>query len=566
MKEIKKYTSSLSLGLICFMLILSSCKKDKENFTYDNRKVTDTRKNSTVRVVNLAGYNQVIANGDTLTNFIARNVNDPLEGRYPGTSYFPVDGRLGGTWTVPQSLLINGVGKMYVRIKSYIGVSDPDLTFNVQEEQQPVDYYLLPAAEWAQTSGQPAWVKIPRSVSGPSDASKIKVRVLNLAATVKPEGGLENLTGPMSLTWADGTPVSPATSNILPGKYSDYIELPYGTNQFKIMNGNGIMVPGVNTEVMVTATSTMLVAPNLTYAPIKSYAPGGVYTLVITPQVFTVPTQFGTPGETVKSYQNGFKIINDISEAPNLTYSRMQAVNVMAGMDGIKVLVNGKTLGNAMAYTANTDYETFIIGDYTIQAVDATGTVLANTSLKLEANKNFSIWVHPDASGKPTVTAVPNDLSGNIYSDSSDDGSLSAYRQVFPFAIRFLNFCADVHYLTVTTNNGQGFSSFFPINPDAVNNLRSGVFPIESPYVSLFAESQPYQIMAFRSAPQIVPGTWASDIPVLTGKSLIANLAIYKRGEPNHEPGIYTIVLAGTTKASAPAAQKAKMIVLKHNK
>lgn len=569
MKEINKYMSGFPLRITCLMLlVLASCKKEKENFSYDNRPVTDARKNSTVRIVNVAGYNQVIANGDTLTNFIARYINDPMEGRYPGTSYFPVNGRLGSTWYIPQSFIKNGTAKMYVRDKSYYSLNDPELSFDVQEEQErPSDYYLLPASSWSQTSGQPDYVKVPRSVSSASDASKIKVRVLNLAATVRNEQGIDDLVGPMSLTWADGTEVSAITSNILPGKYSEYVELPYGTNQFKIKNGKGTMVPGLNSEVMIAETSTMRYSPNLTYAPIKTYAPGGVYTLVITPALFSVPYKSGGPTESIKIYQNGFRIISDISEQANLTYSRMQAVNALPGVDGVKVLVNGKALGNPLAYTKSSDYQSFIIGNYKVEAVNAAGTVLASKDLKLDANMNFTLWVHPDGSGKPTVSAVSNDLTGSVYVDgATDDASLSYYRQAYPFSLRFLNLSADVPYLTYTTNNGQAFSSFYPINSDAVNNLKSGIFPIEAPYVNMRSEIGEYQILAYRSAPQIVPGTWASDIPVLTGKSLIANPSLYKQGQPNHEPGIYTIALVGITKASAPTEQKAKMMVLKHNK
>jgi hypothetical protein len=54
---------------------------------------------------------------------------------------------------------------------------------------------------------------------------------------------------------------------------------------------------------------------------------------------------------------------------------------------------------------------------------------------------------------------------------------------------------------------------------------------------------------------------------VLTGQHLIARPELYVRGGlPNHEPGIYTIALVGSTSASAPANQKAKMIILKHTK
>lgn len=557
MKELKKYL------LFFLMLAIVACKKDKTDFQSDNRKVTDARKNSSVRLVNLAGYNQLQLNGDSLTNYVVRAPNDPLTGQYPGTLYFPDNGRLGTTWSIPQNLLDKGAAKLLVETKIYNPLKNP-LELEVREDaQQAMDYYLLPTP-LSGVTGQPAFVKIPRSVSSPANPANFKVRILNLSARVLPDQQMEDLLGPMSLTWADGTAVSDKTNNILPGQYSEYIELPYGTAQLKVLTQNGIQVPAVGPDVLEATTSTIF-GTTLTYAPVKTYAPGGIYTIVVAAREFDIPYRSGNPGETVKGYQNSFRIMNDISEPLNLTYGRVQAVNAVPDALGMKVLVNGKILDGPINYMAHTAYQSLVVGSYTVEAADASGAVLATKNFQLDANTNFSFWVHPDANGKTTISAVANDLSGTFVGEAGDDASSSRFTQEFPFSIRFLNLCPDVPYLTLTTDNAQAFSSMYGFNTVAVNNLRPGIAPTTSPYIRPYQDARAYQIMAFRSSPSVVPGTWASDIPVLTGRSLIARPELYVRGElPNHEPGFYTIALVGSTKATASG--KAKMIIVKHSK
>lgn len=530
--------------------------------SYDNRKVTDARKGSMVRIVNLAGYNQVRANGDTLTNYVVRDPQGPISDSYPGTKYFRDNGRLGSTWTVPQDLFVNGGLSLVTEELSFAG-KGPNTEFSLTDEQQPVDYYmpttLLP--------GQPAYIKVPRAIAAPSDPAKFKIRILNLTSAVKTEDDVENLRVPLSLSWADGTKVSAATNNIQPGQYSDYIELPYGTIQFKVLTAEGYQVSAVISDVINATNSTLDRSPNLTYAPIKTFFPGGIYTLVISAKQTLIPYPGSTTDETLKVLQNTFQIINDVADPVNLTYSRLQGINAMPGMEGLKIMINGQQLGTGLSYTGHTNDQAFITGDYKIEALNSSGTKLAETQLKLEANKNFSLWVFPDVNGKAAIQAVANDLSGSYFAGGTDDASVGYMKLAFPFNIRFLNFCPDVPYLTITGNDGAAFDGFFPVDPKAVNNLLPGVPPIQAPYLSVRQESDVYEFMAFRSTPDIIPGTWAKDIPVVTGQNLIARPELYVRtGLPNHEPGIYTVALVGSTKPNTPTAQKAKMIILKHNK
>lgn len=569
MKKLNKYLCNPVLAAcLALMLVSASCKKAKFDTVIDNRAVTDARKNSTVRIVNLGSYNQLQANGDTLTNYLIRDKNGPLYDSYPATKYFPTNGRLSTTWGIPQAILNNGSAKFIAETSGY-QETPTKVEFNVQENaQQPVDYYLLPSQAYMQVTGLPAYLKVPRSIAPAADASHFKIRLLNLSGTPTDDSRLENLVSPLTLTWADGTPISTQTSNIAPGQYSEYIDLPYTTAQIKVLTTSGAQVPGYeSTLVLNPANSTIEGAPGLSYIPIKTYAPGGVYTMVVTPRPYNVPSPGTTTGETVKAHQNSVRLIADISEPVNVTYFRMQAVNTLPGVNGVKILVNGKTLGAAIDYTAHTDYDTFIIGQYDIQAVNASGTVLASTKVKAEANSNYTLWLNPGADGKPALAAVANDLSGTLVTNATDDATYARYSNEFSFSMRFLNLSPDIPYLTLTTDNAQDFVSQYGFDTGAVTNLQPGKVPVEFPYIRVGFDAKPYQIMAFRSKPTVVPGTWASDIPVINSKDLIARPALYVKGVlPNHEAGFYTIALIGKTGAQASAADKAKMIIVKHSK
>lgn len=574
MKILNRYIQQLPafMGLL-MLLVLSACKKEKLDFEYDNRVITDARKSSSIRIVNLGGYGQVIMNGDTLTNFKYVDPASPTVPVLPGTKYFPENGSLGTTWNVPQSLLKGGKANFKAIIGGFNVIAQL-INLDLQETSQATDYYLQQSETIA---GQTVtkYLQLPRDVSAPADPTKFKVRILNLTANISTSGNMENLVGPLSLTWADGTSVSTKTNNIAPGQYSEYIELPYTTAQFKVLTAAGTQVPGVGSGPFFPLTSTLTSArgwppedSHLTFSVFKSFAPGGIYTIVVSPNNFTVPYIIGNPGESVKDYQNASRIINDISEPLNNTYARVQAFNALPGVNDVKITMNGKNLGSALAYANHTEYESYVIGKYTIEARNAAGNVLATNEVTLDANTNFTLWLYPDANGKATISPVANDLSRVVPGVNADDDATYVRNKLdYPFSIRFLNLCPDVPNLTFTKDNGQSFLHTYNRNPAAVNNLKPGIFPTEAPYIQLDYDELPYKIQAFRSQPNVVPGSWASDIPVLTGKDLIARPALYVRGDqPNHEPGIYTIALIGSTNASAPAAQKAKMIILKHTK
>lgn len=561
-----------------------SCKKEKADHQYDNRVVEDTRKNSGVRLVNLAGYNQLVANGDTLTNYVVIPNTSDKPYAYPGTKYFPADGRLSKTWYLPRAFIrADGTAELTTEARVYQGPQPPKLDFSVREVYNgEADYYLLKGKEEAYVIDVPASpMIIPRGVTAPARPDHFKIRVVNMAATLTPQGeNVENLTLPLSLAWADGTLVNPVTSNIAPGNYSEYIELPYGTYQFKILTPDGRQVSAgdgnrmENTFILDPATSTLVkaasgrphtVSTHLTYAPVRTFQPGGIYTIAIAAQTFVIPYYNGGSGEEISMVQNGFQYVSDISEPLNNTYARVQAANVLPGSAAVAFTANGKAMGAPLAFAATGEYGIQIAEHTRFAAHDASGALIAEKEMKVIAGQNYTVWLHRSADGKAALSIAANNLSGISPGTGTDgqDGSYDRNTRKYPFNVRFLNFCEDIPYITFTRDNGQAFNG-----SGITENIQSGIIPVSGyPYVSFVQGNEAYQFMAYQSSPGIVPGKWLPEIPVIKSDDLIARRELYARGTlPVHEPGIYTIALIGRYGGNPSPEEKAKMIILKHNK
>lgn len=565
-------------GLMLFTGSFLSCKKDKSDYFYDNRPVTDVRGNSLVRLVNMTGANQVIMNGDSLTNFKIINPLGGAQPLYPGTTYFPENGRLGLTWTIPRQLLQSGKASIVTDMLAYQSPRD-SIAFEVEEKNNmPVDYYMVQGKIWT-VGDQPRVIAIPRSVSSPEKAGYFKIRLINLADQLKPQSDpAENISGPLTLTYADGTPVSIATSNVATRQVSEYVEVPYGVYQFRVLTSQGTQVTAIGgsaeefTNIIDPATSTLVkaangiphtVSTNLTYAPVKTYQAGGIYTIVVGIANFTTPYYPGNPGETSTAMQNGFRVIADISEPANTTYTRLQAAHVLPGEGNITVKVNGKPLAD-LTYAAHSEYGIYITGLANIEAVNTQGTVIAAMKENLGAGLNYTAWVYRRPDGKAAISLVSNNLSGGYYyPDGNGQDGVNARRQLlFPFNIRFLNFCSGLPYVSFTSNNGQPLAGY-----ESTKNLEPGKTPVELPYVRFGQAQTEYQFMVYRSSPAVYPGSWLSEIPVLKSTDFIARPELYVRGpQPAHEPGIFSVALIGQLNNAQPEAQKAKMIIVKHTK
>ncbi|HWV75592.1 MAG TPA: DUF4397 domain-containing protein [Pseudosphingobacterium sp.] len=575
----RKKVSICWLLMVC-CLMLNACKKEKMDVEKDNRTVTDNRVASFVRLVNLTGFNQVIANGDSLTNFVVRDPQGPDYYKYPGTDYFPEDGRIGKIWTIPQDLFDQKETlelKLFTR--SFQGLYDEDLTLNVTNNySQPTDYYLLPTRYM---EGQPAMVAVPRGVTAPAKPDHFKIRIVNLSGNIKnpasnSNGVQEDLQGALSLAFADGTLVDQATSNIsVAQQTSEYIEMPYGTYQFKVLTANGRQVPGANGElsdfkIIDPATSTiptgLMETSGLVYAPIKTYQPGGVYTMVITPQSFDY--FINENDETAGTLQNAFQIIEDNSVPANNTYARIQAVNAWKNED-VGLHIDGTTIAQQIAFGDKSAYINQIKGKHKIEAVNAGGEVIASTELIVQPGQNYTAWLYAGLKGEAQLLIVANDLSGSWYVErtSPDDATFNRFQFQFYFHRRFLNLSPDNPYITFTQNDGQQPGNTAG-NSDANENLQPGMPKLEQPYIRSSYNQLNFEIMAYRSTPTSVPGVWAQDIVPLQASAFVANRILYEqanRSVPVQEAGIYTIALIGPSGGN-DGATKAKMILIKHNK
>lgn len=552
------------------MLMAGSCKK-KLDFAYDNRINQQPLAASSIRLVNLVAATDLSVNGKPLTSYIAPDA----EGSYgpdqtKGTVYFPDNGRLGTTFYIPQSF-VNADGWADSIVFSSFRSLPASRPYRAKDDfNHPHDYYYI---LFRPNTGAnvDSLFDIPRSVSPPADPANFKVRLLNLSSTsgVFSVPGLFR-KGPMSMVWSDGS-IIPGLANIAPGAYSDYIEIPYGSYQFKVLDNNGREVQANSSLVLNPASGTVMdlygtPGPGgradtwLTYTPFKTFQPGGVYTIAVSDTYDCVITTGNPSGETTKTEGNTFRIIADISEPLNLTYGRLQAINAMPGKE-VSWQVNGVSLGGVLSFSQQTGYGQYITGTNTIQALDKSGIVLASAYLNLQPGDNLTAWLYADKSGAPVIVLVANNLSAIYYNDNAtEDGSYSMYKDSYPFWIRFMNLCPALDEVTFTTDNGQ----LFPVNAgtpvtSATQHILFGKAVTQDPYVQLIMNA-PGQVLAYASKPGVLPGDWLQQITTLKSSDFIANPGLYQTAQlPNREPGIYTVALVGSSLSTA------RMIIVKHN-
>ncbi|RYD97221.1 MAG: DUF4397 domain-containing protein [Sphingobacteriales bacterium] len=578
MNKIKfKYIGLFCLGMLS---LTQACKKDKVDTVLDNRALTENRLGSTARIINLGGFNQVIANGDSLTNFVVRNNVGPDSYKFPGTSYFPADGRLTKTWNVPQDLFdAQGIAKFDFMSRLYQPILLPDIKVEVKNDySNPTDYFLMPSSFMM---GQPEVVPIKRGVTAPSKPDYFKIRIVNLSGEIKSKGNnasglLEDLTGSVSLAFADGTLVNSQTNNISSAKQSsEYIELPYGTYQFKVLMQNGRQMPALGSELYEftlidpptsTIPNNLMNTTALTYAPIQTYQPGGIYTILVAPQRYSY--LINEIGETADTYQNSFQIINDNNAPANNTYFRIHGANAWDAQQ-ISFRINGKGIAGNLDFGKVGEYVSFVNGSHTVEALDASGKVIASAQQALRPAQNYTAWLHADQAGTPKLLVVANDLSGAVsaQNNNQDDATFARTQQKFFFFKRFLNFSGDNPYITFTSNNGQPVA-VSGSSPAVGVNMQPGIPLFERPFAIGSYNQSAFELMVYRSKPNVVPGVWANDIVSLNNDNIIANKELYtnaSRKTPVQEAGIYTIALIGKTAATSPAT-KAKLIIVKHNK
>lgn len=578
MKSSKKIFVLLLLGLFV------SCSKDKFVEEVDNRYSTEASKSSNVRIVNLGGSNQVIVNGDSITNFVIRNgETDPMAGKYPPTKYFPVDGRLGMLWNVPQDLLNEqNSADIEVTYLAYQGIGiGLQKKFKIQDKGNSVDYYTLLGDYY--NVGLPEVIEVPRSVESPRTPENCKIRIINF--TEKPgesqatQETIEDLYGPVSLAWSDGTAINKALSHVPVGKVSDYVEIPYGTYQLKVLTENQRQLPSTGSLIMDYMTSsisyienrTAVIPTYLTYNPIANFKPGGVYTVVVYSQPFDYPN-INDPEYTHKQVQNGFQIIADMNPPVNNTYARIQFVNARAEAGAVSLKVGNKST-DAVSFGTYSGYIAAIQGKLQFEAL-LNNTTLAAVDYDVKAGDNYTVWLYSTATGKDSLVVSHNNLSGVTFGGQSgtQDATYERFKTNFYTDVRFFNFNTAFPYATFTSDNGKPFSNNgWAFDERSTEQLTPGYIPWVNPYVRLVqmggnTKIQTQKIMVYHATENTTPGTWADEVAIYTTQDLIAKPELFAiRGAlPNADIGSYSIALIG--KQTQDPRYKSRMMIVKHTK
>jgi hypothetical protein len=504
----------------------------------------------------LAGGLDISVNGKRLSNGLAGSTTGGGPANPPNpTPYFPTTGKPGNTFFVPQEFF-NANGKAVVGIGS-----GPAVTVDVEDNyHQPLDYYYNLQGDAAEA----VVTVVPRPIVKPSRPENILVRLVNLSSDAV-AGSSSDET--LSLAYANGNAVSAVTSRVAKGKWSEYIELPYGTYEFKVMiDGSARQYPALPPYPMSIQGGDDLTVMDtrLYFTQKRVFQPGGVYTIVTAYD----QGKYEDNQTTIKAKVNAFTIITDLSPSANLSYARIQVANAMAET-GLQIRIDNNDRAD-ISYGHAGDYTIVTKGTHTVYLQDAAGGFIREEKITVKGGDNFTLWVHPGKDNKGAITTVQNNMSGIInLAENSDgsDGSTAVFdpltTSAMPLQTRFLNFCTDLPYATFTGKNGATLLPGTTIYPVAAVNIPYGTPPdpglVPYPYINLAA----VWIETYQSQPASVPGNRLYETSPLTSGDFI-NMpgSLYPNGLPEGEPGVYTVALIGRNNAT----QKPKLVVIKHNK
>lgn len=540
------------------LLLGTSCSKDKQDISSAHLPDEHNNTKSSVRLIMPLGSTDLQVNDTRLTDWVSYSL---ISQALPKpTPYFPVTGKFSGTYFIPQQFM-NAQGQATVKIVTAQSNGDQvQDSFVVQDNYaQPLDYYLSTSADPV-PGGIYTYSAVPRATAAPAAPSSIRVRVVNLANNL--DGGATNH---LTLTYADGSPVSAATSGVGPRAVSDYVEIPYGTYQFKLLiDGTTRQVPGKAPQLLNLTSSSnyALGATQVYYAPVQSYLPGGVYTILVS--LISGSYQFGDSPVT----PNCFQVITDIAPGANLTYGRVQAVNA-ADETGLQWQVDADSI-TTIAYGNASAYRTLIAGRHMLTVKDAKGKTVSTQTFTLYSGDNLSFWAWPGNADSVRVTRIQNNMGGirstQLNSDGSDvsNGIYDPLKFDMIRQTRFLNFCPDFPYITFTGANGALFAKGIFSDPLAAQNLQPGQAPdarvVSYPYVNLGYNADG-TVQAYSSRPQVLPGDRLTAVTPLGVNDFVHMPLAYANGNVGTEPGVYTVALIGRNDAT----HHPRLIVVKHN-
>ncbi|GEM_PF-265861 len=608
------YINLFYLIALAGLLSIYSCAKDKEDF--QNQPKENEHSASNLRILNLARYKNIKADGKQLTNFTT-NIYAPgnnsipikvvvngdtipysedLDSRFT-TPYFPYPGSLGQIWNIPEDLFQNNKAVKFDLFTDSTKIA----SFTSNNPSDKLDYYMIPSVG----TGQPLVVPIQRNETPPSRPDYFKIRILNLSKQIPklPSkavlGEMEDLFQPYTLTYANGDAVHPTTTTVtVDQQATDYIELPYGTYQFKIMTADGRQLSAVASgdinidEILpLNPINSNYInfrfrdiydnlnekASYITYAPMKTYQPGGIYTIVVSALPFKYKRV--SDNDYATYYQNQYKIIEDIPAPMNSTFGKVQGVNGTV-RDQISFRFNNKMSNSAFRSGEGSPYEIFNAHSEVLIEALSDGKVLANTKINMEPGQNISCWLYEDEKGGFEVIPVYNDLGNYFYNQMVEDyGKNNRFNQTFFLSTRFLNLTSDIPYANFTVGEGGDMRDLSMLASkynywekhldEAMYYLKPGKAYTYNPNVRWFStglNAFDWRIFYTETA-GIKPGTYVPSIAPLLSTKTVTNPELYtrvKRRVPPVEPGFFTLALIGKKNATA-ANEKARMILIKHN-
>lgn len=550
MKTKRIFCKALCYSLLLAIVLLSSCSKEKEEAGRKDpysENITPSR----TRVV-LAGGMDIMVNGKKLSNWGAglTTVGGPDNPPYP-TPYFPTTGKLGSTYFIPAEF-IDAKGKALVEL----GGSGPGITTEIEDSYtNPLDYYYNVQDYTAPGLLTP----IPRPVAKPSQPQNILIRVVNLASDAVAGSGTDET---LSLGYANGQPVSAATSGIAKGHWSEYTEIPYGTYEFRMLiDGTARQYPLASSLNIYGAEDFRIANTLFYYTQRRVFQPGGVYTIAVSLKMARDP--FAVPYPV-----NMFTVITDLNPAVNLSYARIQVANAFPD-EVLNVFVDEKPLPSIL-FGQVSDYVILTTGVHMIKWVNGSGTMEKEQKISVKGGDNFTVAFYPAADKQIATTILQNNMSGIINNASNEDGSDGSTAVFDPVSImamnmqtRFMNFCPELPYVSFTARNGASLTSGTTGYPSAAVNLKYGTAPdavaLPYPYISL----NNTVIEAYASRPGFIPGNRLEGVSPLSPTNFIHLPAeFYSDGLPVGEAGVYTVALVG----HYDNVNQPKLIVIKHNK
>lgn len=610
--KIKAFTVLAFAFLQLFMF--SGCKKDKLDNKIPLLDVSN-KSGSAIRMFNFSNSPlDLTINNIPLTSY--SNQTDAPGGTALGLSLFPTgvwpssDG--GAPFTIPNSLLDRN-GKIIFRglIKQVqAGTKNQIDTVIENNSLQPKDYYVL-------ANGT---VKVlNRENVPPVNPENFKIRIINLAQ----ENDVLHLKGPVSLTYADGSGVNGKLNNVAMGQSSSFVEIPYGSYQFKLFVNSisGDIDPKKQLAELplfpdfnpCDGASLPESQENLRVL-VRTFKPGGVYSIVVTPSIFGYQCS-GTFEPAKYITVNSYRVVTELDPGANTSYARMQALNAIPGKK-ISIEVDGRSLAQQLDYVGNTlsetaiqaDYKTYVQGKHQITLKDEQGAVLTEATLDLYPYDNYTIWAYQDAGGKAALRFQPNNMTGLQYNnspiisnvpDDGTDGSRKVFRFYYAWQSRFINLNPDLPSVSFTSDHDL----FLPIGTgigavvgDTVRSLnaythlapgqltkgnatiiygmrhypRYAIVPVTSQLPDV--GSPPRLIRAYESYKDgngqwVIPGSLLPSVPALDGsRTFVANPGLYTPSKmPFTETGIYTVAMIGR-KNTENAAHRSRLIAIKHNK